>query len=206
MYTIFKIIIFSIFTMLSPFGVFGQTISSENKVFGKVTDEKGESLVGATISIEKSHKGTETDFEGNYSLFASTIDTLVFNFVGMKTQNIKTDKKEINVQLQEIHPLNVELGPPYQHFKYKRNETREVVTKKDIENADNPKYNFNKNAKNREYLIYVAKLTSYDFNEEDLQFQEKFRIIYLPTANSNIEYLEKYNKLTFRYLKKKFKP
>lgn len=205
MYNIIKVIIFSIFTMLSAFGVNGQTIYSENKVFGKVTDEKGESLVGVKILIEKSHKGTETDFEGNYSLIVSTIDTLVFNFVGMKTQKIKADKKEINVQLQEIHSLNVEFGPPYQHFKYKGIETREVVTTKDIENVDNPKYNFNKNAKNREYLIYVAELTSNDFNEEDLQFQEKFRIIYLPSTNSNIEYLEKYNKLTFKYLTKKFK-
>ncbi|MDY0216182.1 MAG: carboxypeptidase-like regulatory domain-containing protein [Bacteroidales bacterium] len=187
MYTIFKVIIFSIFTILSAYGVNGQTIPSENKIFGKVTDIKGEPLVGATISIEKSNRGTETDIEGNYSIKVSTIDTLVFNFVGMKTQKIKADKKEINVQMHQGVALKEVFGPPYQHSQIEKIDPTKTVGTKDIKNADNPKYNFNKNAKNSEYIIYVAELNSYDFNEEDLQFQEKFRIKYMPTLNPNID-------------------
>lgn len=174
-------------------------------IFGKVTDKKtGEPIPGATVTIDKTNYGSQTDFDGNYSIIAKTNDTLVFSFVGMKTQKIKADKEIINVQLLESETLKENVGPPI-HPKIKRLETTSIVTKKDIENAANAKYNFKKNAKNNVYVIYVSELTSYNFNLKDLEFQQKYNVKYSLIGSYKIDYLTKYNKLTFKHLKKKYK-
>lgn len=174
-------------------------------IFGKVTDKKtGEPIPGASVTIDKTNYGSQTDFDGNYSIIAKTNDTLVFSFVGMKTQKIKADKEIINVQLLESETLKETVQPPI-HPKIKRLETTSIITKKDIENADNPKYNFKKNAKNNVFVIYVSELTSYNFNLKDLEFQQKYNVKYSLIGSYKIDYLTKYNKLTFKHLKKKHK-
>jgi hypothetical protein len=188
------ILLFSIFS-------FGQDFA----VRGKVTDQKtGEPIPGANVIIDKTNKGSQTDFDGNYSIIAKSNDTLVFSFVGMKTQKIRADKKEINVQLFESESLKEVVGPPIQP-KIKKLETTSIVTRKEIENADNPKYNFKKNAKNNVFFIYVSELNSYNFNIKDLEFQQKYNLKYLLVGSFKIDYLTKHNKLTFKHLKKKYK-
>ena len=54
-------------------------------ITGTVTDDTGP-LPGVSIVIKGTQSGTETDFNGNYSISANTGDILVFSFVGMKTQ------------------------------------------------------------------------------------------------------------------------
>jgi len=81
--------------------------------------------------------------------------------------------------------------------KLTRIEATIIVTKKDIKNADNPKYNFKKNAKNNVFVIYVSDLASYDFNKEDLEFQQKYNVKYSLIGSYKNEYLTKYNNLTF---------
>lgn len=175
------------------------------KIFGKVTDKKtGEPIPGATVIIDKTNYGSQTDFDGNYSIIAKFNDTLVFSFVGKETQKIKADKEIIHIQLSESSSLKETVGPPI-HPKIKRLETTSIVTKKDIENADIPKYNFKKNAKNNVFVIFVSELTSYDLNKEDQEFEQKYNVKYSLIGNYKIEYLKKYNKLTFKHLKKKFK-
>lgn len=180
------------------------TFGQEIVVSGKVTDGKtGEPIPGVNVIIHKTFKGSQTDFEGNYSIIAKTNDTLVYSFVGIKNQKMKADKERINVQLLESETLKETVGPPIQP-KIKRLETI-TVTIKDIENADNPKYNFKKNAKNNVFVIYVSELTSYNFNKEDLEFQQKYNVKYSLIGSYKIDYLTKHNKLTFKHLKKKYK-
>lgn len=175
------------------------------KIFGKVTDKKtGEPIPGATVIIDKTNYGSQTDFDGNYSIIAKLNDTLVFSFVGMETQKIKVDQEIMHIQLSESSSLKETVGPPI-HPKIKRLETTSIVTKKDIENADNPKYNFKKNAKNNVFVIFVSELTSYDLNKEDHEFEQKYNVKYSFIGNYQIDYLKKYNTLTFKHLKKKFK-
>lgn len=181
------------------------TFGQEIIVSGKVTDGKtGEPIPGVNVIIDKTLKGNQTDFEGHYSIIAKINDTLVFSFVGIKTQKIRADKKEKNVQLFESESLKEIVGPPIQP-KIKRLETTSIVTRKDIENADKPKYNFKKNAKNNVFVIYVSELTSYNLNKEDIEFQQKYNVKYSLVGSYKIDYLTKYNKLTFKYLKKKYK-
>ena len=191
------IILLTLFSKLT----FGQEIG----VSGKITDGKtGEPIPGVNVIIDKKLKGNQTDFEGHYSIIATINDTLVYSFVGMKTQKLRADKKEINVQLED-DGLLIEGGIPYMPPKKRKIELTRFVTKKDIENADNPKYNFKNNAKNKVFVIYVSELTSYNFNIKDLEFQQKYNLKYSLIGSYKIDYLTKYNRLTFKYLKKKYK-
>ncbi|MEQ3498248.1 SusC/RagA family TonB-linked outer membrane protein [Tenacibaculum sp. SSH1-16] len=60
------------------------SFAQERTISGTVSDESGP-LPGVTILKKGTTKGTETDFDGNYSIQAKTGDVLVFSFVGMKT-------------------------------------------------------------------------------------------------------------------------
>ena len=60
-------------------------MAQEKTVTGTVTDETGMPLPGVNVLIEGTTQGTQTDFDGNYSISASSESTLVFSYVGMVT-------------------------------------------------------------------------------------------------------------------------
>lgn len=49
---------------------------------GKITDEKGLGLPGASVTLRGSAAGVSTDAEGNYSISAAPSNTLVISFIG----------------------------------------------------------------------------------------------------------------------------
>jgi len=61
------------------------TFAQEKTITGTVTDETGP-LPGVSIVIKGTTTGTETDFDGKYSINANTGDVLVFSFIGMSKQ------------------------------------------------------------------------------------------------------------------------
>ncbi len=72
-------------------------------VSGKVTDSQGLSLPGVSIAVKSATQGTITNTDGHYTLTSVPPDaTLIFSFVGMKTQEIIVENRlEINVVMQE---------------------------------------------------------------------------------------------------------
>ncbi|MEN8187573.1 MAG: SusC/RagA family TonB-linked outer membrane protein [Bacteroidota bacterium] len=72
-----------ILTLLLAF-VVQFTFAQDRTISGTVTDESGP-LPGVSILIEGTSQGTETDFDGNYTLTANTGDVLRYSFVGMTT-------------------------------------------------------------------------------------------------------------------------
>ncbi len=72
-------------------------------VTGKVTDPSGIELPGVTVVVKKTPHGTITGADGTYSLTNVPVNaTLVFSFVGMKTQEIVvTGKTTVNVIMTE---------------------------------------------------------------------------------------------------------
>jgi len=71
-------------------------------VTGTVTNEEGLGLPGATVSVEGTTSGTVTDLDGKYSITVPEGATLVFSFVGYKTQNIPVgNRSTINVKMAE---------------------------------------------------------------------------------------------------------
>jgi len=80
----------------------------QNVVKGKITDQQGLPLPGATILVKSTNKSTTTDLDGNYSIEASENDVLLFSYIGYTTKEIiVTNQKTINVSLKEdISDLN----------------------------------------------------------------------------------------------------
>jgi TonB-linked SusC/RagA family outer membrane protein len=70
-------------------------------VTGTVTDPDGLPLPGVNVIIEGQTYGTQTDFDGEYSIDANNSDKLRFSYVGFQTQIISVNQKtEINVALE----------------------------------------------------------------------------------------------------------
>ena len=80
-----------------------QTFAQEKTVTGKVTDEAGVTLPGVSIVVKGTSLGTVTDADGNFSLTVSPdAQTLVFSFVGMKTQEVEIGaQSQFNVKLEQ---------------------------------------------------------------------------------------------------------
>jgi TonB-linked SusC/RagA family outer membrane protein len=78
-------------------------VQQDNTVTGKVTDNFGEPLPGVTVVVKGSTRGTITNSDGQYSLSNVSSDaTLVFSFVGMRSQEIVVgNQSTINVVLAE---------------------------------------------------------------------------------------------------------
>jgi TonB-linked SusC/RagA family outer membrane protein len=57
-------------------------------VTGKVVDENGAGIPGASIKIKGSSAGTVTDVNGNFSINAESNATLVISFLGYETQEV----------------------------------------------------------------------------------------------------------------------
>ena len=82
-------------------GLFGS--QQQGSVSGKVTDSSGTPLPGVTAVIKGTSHGTITDANGAYSVSNVPANaTLVFSFVGMRTQEIPVSGKAlINVSMEE---------------------------------------------------------------------------------------------------------
>ncbi|HBL75905.1 MAG TPA: SusC/RagA family protein [Prolixibacteraceae bacterium] len=84
-------------------GLNGISVQQKQEVKGKVTNQSGEPVPGATVVVKGSTMGVVTDFDGNYTLQNVPPDaTLVFSFVGMKSQEVKvTGKTIVNLKMEE---------------------------------------------------------------------------------------------------------
>jgi len=81
----------------------GQSVLSQKAISGTVTDEDGTPVLGATIRIENSNRGTQTDFDGNYSLSAAVGEVITVSYIGYVTQSVPIveDRVVYNVTLVE---------------------------------------------------------------------------------------------------------
>ena len=75
------------------------TFAQERAVSGTVSDNTGLPLPGVSVLVKGTKTGTQTDFDGKYSIKATPSQTLVFSYIGMKTQEVKAANASINVKL-----------------------------------------------------------------------------------------------------------
>ena len=76
--------------------------AQEKTVSGSVADTQGVPLPGASVVVQGTTNGTQTDFDGNYSISVSEGQVLVFSYVGFSPQNITVGASStLNVVLQE---------------------------------------------------------------------------------------------------------
>ena len=77
-------------------------VIAQDVVKGKVTDQNGESLIGATIVVKGTTIGTVTDFDGNFTLNAKEGDVLVVSFIGfIPYEFIYTKDTNLSIKLNE---------------------------------------------------------------------------------------------------------
>lgn len=76
--------------------------SQDGLIKGTVKDEKGETLLGVSVQIKYSNRGTLTNNEGIFSIKAEPKDILVFSYIGYITYEIAIkDTKTLNVTLKD---------------------------------------------------------------------------------------------------------
>ena len=76
--------------------------AQEYEVTGTVTDDAKDPLPGVSIVIKGTTQGTQTDFDGKYTIKVKNGDILEFSYIGMKIKQVKvTGQKIINVVLEE---------------------------------------------------------------------------------------------------------
>ncbi len=69
-------------------------------VSGVVTDQKGETLIGATVQLKDAAVGTTTDIDGKFTIVVPEESTLVFAYMGYNTIEQKASA-QMKVQMQE---------------------------------------------------------------------------------------------------------
>ena len=67
----------------------------QTKVTGKVTDSSGDGLPGVTILIKGTDRGEVTDIDGLFEISAAPNATLIFSFIGLKTEEIAIDGRAV---------------------------------------------------------------------------------------------------------------
>ncbi|WP_035899936.1 SusC/RagA family TonB-linked outer membrane protein [Leeuwenhoekiella sp. MAR_2009_132] len=90
--------------LIALIAMLGQiAFSQTTTITGVVTDENGAPLPGASVVVVGTNNGSQTDFDGNYSITNAPSDgQLVISFVGFFTQTISiNNQRTINIQLKE---------------------------------------------------------------------------------------------------------
>jgi TonB-dependent SusC/RagA subfamily outer membrane receptor len=81
---------------------FDLLVDQQKEITGTVTDIFGLTLPGVSIIISGTTKGTQSDFDGKFSIRSTEGEILEFSFIGMKTEKIVVSTSNIiNVQLKE---------------------------------------------------------------------------------------------------------
>ncbi len=78
------------------------SFAQEKTVTGTVTDQDGVPLPGVNIVVQGTTNGTQTDFDGNYSIRAAAGQNLSFTYIGQKaiTKLVGSDNT-VNVSMEE---------------------------------------------------------------------------------------------------------
>ncbi|WP_333878216.1 SusC/RagA family TonB-linked outer membrane protein [Flavobacterium sp.] len=77
------------------------SFAQERVVNGVVKDGSGLPIPGVNVLVKGTNTGTQTDFDGKYSIKASSTQVLVFTFIGMKTQEVVASTTQLNVTLKD---------------------------------------------------------------------------------------------------------
>ena len=58
-------------------------VAQTRSVSGIVSDSSGEPLTGVTVVVKGTTSGVQTDFDGKFTIEASSTQTIVFSYLGM---------------------------------------------------------------------------------------------------------------------------
>ncbi|MBB1192236.1 SusC/RagA family TonB-linked outer membrane protein [Flavobacterium sp. SOK18b] len=117
------------------------TFAQERSVSGTVSDNTGMPLPGVSVLVKGTKTGTQSNFDGTYTIKVSPTQVLVFSYIGMKTQEVAASSTTVNVKLSDdsIQLEGVVVGA----LGIKRNKnaltsSTQVVASKELTQAANP--------------------------------------------------------------------
>lgn len=77
------------------------SFAQERMVSGVVSDNSGMPIPGVNVIVKGTTSGTQTDFDGKFSIKASPSQTLVFSFVGMKSKEVMASIATLNITMED---------------------------------------------------------------------------------------------------------
>ena len=87
-----------------------QCLRTGGNITGTVKDKSGNPIIGATVTIPNTARGTSTDIDGRYTIKASANESLNFSYIGYQSQLIQINNRttidvvltEDNTSLEEV--------------------------------------------------------------------------------------------------------
>lgn len=132
-----KLILKSLFVLFTIVQIQAQ----EKTISGVVSDENGLPLPSATVLVKGTTNGTQTDFNGNYSITAQVGDIIVFAYVGYNTKEVTVGaSNKINVSMEPDNTLD-EVVVTAMGIKKKKNElsySSQVVKSEQLVQSNSP--------------------------------------------------------------------
>ncbi|MGA9239597.1 TonB-dependent receptor plug domain-containing protein, partial [Robiginitalea sp.] len=116
------------------------SFAQERAVSGNVVDQDNIPLPGVSVVVVGTTRGTQTDFDGNYTIRANSNETLRFTYIGQTTVDRPVGASAvINVQMQEdAETLEEVVVTGYRTTtKEKSSIASQTITSKTIENRPN---------------------------------------------------------------------
>ena len=78
------------------------TFAQEKTISGVISDNSGLPVPGVNVILKGTTTGSQTDFDGKYSISAKKGDVLVFSFLGLKTQQVTVGASNtVNITMVE---------------------------------------------------------------------------------------------------------
>lgn len=105
-------------------------------VSGVITDDTGLPLPGVNVVVKGTSRGTQTDFNGSYTLDVSGGREIVYSYVGFETETLPVYANQMNLSLYpDANQLNEVVVSGYSVNRALRGKTAgvSVVTSEDIE-------------------------------------------------------------------------
>ncbi len=75
--------------------------AQEKNVTGKVIDQNGQALIGASVIVKETGNGTQTDTNGSFTIKADPTQTLVVSYLGLKTREISAGSPNLTIRLED---------------------------------------------------------------------------------------------------------
>ncbi len=118
------------------------TINDE-RITGKVTDAKGEALIGANVKVKGSNNNASTDADGNFTIEANQGDVLVISYTGYASQEVKVSGGSLAITLAEDASLIGEVAVVGTRFGKPRTDVDrpvpiDVINVKDLQQTGQP--------------------------------------------------------------------
>ncbi len=111
------------------------TFAQERVVSGIVSDNTGMPLPGVSVLVKGTKSGTQTDFDGKFSIKATSSQVLVISFIGMKTEEVSASSTKITVKMQDDSQKLEEVVVAYgSQSKASLTGSTSVISGKQIEN------------------------------------------------------------------------